>query len=175
MYSGSIEKTDFTEKDQKKGFLMYDSDNEELDGYGKCRFVEYKGCRPMLELSGTMIDMKTQFNKVNADKYQNAIIKFKFEGDRNESTAFSLGLRDFKKEIIEAISPIHMVHESKVKNVEMSEKVKEIQKEIAERDVGEGDVILLLREMIAERAENEDESKKLKSMMEEYYTRNRGQ
>jgi DNA repair exonuclease SbcCD nuclease subunit len=176
LYSGSIEKTDFSEKDQKKGFLVYDTDNEEIDGYGKCRFVEYKNCRPMLELNGTLFDMKKQFAKTNYDNYQKAIVKFKFEGDRNESTAFSLGLREFKKEIVEAIDPIHLVHESKVRNTEQEEKVKELKEEAKEEDiqVGEDDVIVLLREMIRERAENEDEAKELITMMEGYYTRNRG-
>jgi exonuclease SbcD len=176
MYSGSIERTDFSEKDQKKGFLLYDSENEYEDGYGKCRFVEYKECRPMLELNGTLAEMRKQWLDVDKTKYQEAIVKFKFLGDKNERASFSMGRQEFSKELQEAINPIYYADEIKTVHAEQDEKVEELKKEIAERevDLGDDDVITLLREMARERAKDEKEAKILVEMVDDYYQRHRG-
>jgi len=175
MYTGSIEKTDFSEIDQKKGFMVYDSEAEDDAKFGKCKFIEYKGCRPMLELSGNLTKMQTQFAKQNCKNIQKAIVKFKFEGTREESTTFYLGLRKFKKEITEKINPIYMIHEKKITNPELEEECTELQKEVDKKGSIEGeDVLAILKEMIEDREKNKDEQEILKTLISEIYNKNRG-
>jgi DNA repair exonuclease SbcCD nuclease subunit len=175
MYTGSIEKTDFSEIDQKKGFMVYDSDATEDKKFGKCKFVEYTGCRPLLELSGNLTDMQAQFTKKNCKNLQKAIVKFKFEGTKEESTTFYLGLRKFKKEITDKISPIYMVHEKKIKNSQMEEDCTALQDEIAQKGCIEGeDVLSILKEMIDEREKDKKESELLKNLITDIYNKNRG-
>lgn len=171
MYTGSIEKTDFSEIDQKKGFIVYDSD-EPIE---KCKFVEYTECRPMLELTGNLTDMQAQFTKKKHKNFQKAIVKFKFEGTKEESTTFYLGLRKFKKEIVDAINPIYMVHEKKIKNDEMEEECTALQEEIAQKGCLEGnDVLAILKEMIDDREKDTDERELLKNLITDIYNKNRG-
>ena len=175
MYTGSIEKTDFSEIDQKKGFMVYDSEAKEDAKFGKCKFVEYKGCRPMLELSGNLTEMQTQFAKQNYKNLQKAIVKFKFEGTREESTTFYLGLRKFKKEITEKISPIYMAHEKKITDSKLEEECTALQDEIAKKGcVEEEDVLEILKEMIEEREKDKEEQDVLKTLITDIYNRNRG-
>lgn len=108
MYAGSIEKTTFSEISQKKGFVVYNSDAESKGKMGKCSFVEYPNCRPMLELKGNFIDFKAAFKKIDYSKYSEAIVKLKFIGTKAEDADLSAGLESFKKEIREKINPVHI-------------------------------------------------------------------
>lgn len=175
MYTGSIEKTDFSEIDQKKGFVVYDSEAKEDGKFGKCKFIEYPNCRPMLELNGNLMTMQAQFAKQNYANLQKSIVKFKFEGTTEESTTFYLGFRNFKQEIVEKINPVYMIHEKKIKNPKMEEECTALQKEIAEKgQIESDDVLAILKEMIDEREKNEEEKTLLKSIITDIYNKNRG-
>jgi len=175
MYTGSIEKTDFSEIDQKKGFIVYDPANEEIDGYGKCRFVEYPDCRPMVELNGALVDMKQQFGKLDPTILQKAIVKFKFKGTDDESYSFSLGLREFAKEIDDKIKPVYTIHESTKINKTEEEALTALQEEIEEKGkVEEEDTLGLIKEMIVEREPDEAEQQILKELITEYHEGSRG-
>jgi DNA repair exonuclease SbcCD nuclease subunit len=175
MYTGSIEKTDFSEINQEKGFVIYDSNNEDNGGYGKCRFIEYPNCRPMLQLEGTLTDMKKQFSKVKYEELKGAIVKFAFKGNREEATQFSLGQKEFNKDIKEKIDPIHFINESKVSSPKVESEVKDLKEEVLQiEDKEEGDSILpLLEEMIDEVEEIEEERVILKDLMSDMYNRHR--
>lgn len=175
MYTGSIEKTDFSEIKQPKGFILYDSDGKDNGKYGKCQFIAYPNCRPMIELKGNMIDMKKQFSEIKYENYSKAIVKFSFVGTKDESIAFSLGLREFKRDIVEKISPIHMVHEQKIRNVQQEKEVTELQNEIiANGNVEEDQVLNVLKEMIEEREKDDAEREILKLEMADIYNKSRG-
>jgi DNA repair exonuclease SbcCD nuclease subunit len=175
MYTGSIEKTDFSEIDQQKGFIVYDNANEAIDGYGKCRFVEYPNCRPLVELNGTLVDMKQQFGKLDYKNLQKAIVKFKFAGSSDESYSFSLGLREFAKEIDDLIKPVYTIHEQKVTNKTDEQAVTELQEEIEKKGkLEEEDTLGLIKEMIVEREEDEAEQEILKELITQYHESSKG-
>ena len=170
MYTGSIEKTSMAEMDQKKGFILYDSEAEEIDYLGKCRFIEYPNCRPMMELKGDFITIKQKFADMNYDNYQEAIVKIVFEGDSEDLIGFSVGLEAFKKEIRQKINAIHIYHKQVVKNEAQEEQASVIEQQIMEKGhIEEADVIGVVKEMILEQIEDENEQKQTISLAEEIY------
>ena len=90
MYIGSLEKTDVSEVEEKKGFILYDSEMNEDPILGKCSFIENENCRPIVILSGTIENMENQLKKI--DKSDNAIVKIAFSGNSNELTSFSANI-----------------------------------------------------------------------------------
>jgi len=161
MYPGSIEKTDFTEVDQKKGFILYDSDAEYIDMVGKCRFVEYPKCRPMIELKGNFMDMRQKFSECKLEDFQEAIVKLNFVGSKEEHASFSSGIEDFQKEIREKINPIHMFNVQDVQNEEEEEAASELVKEIMEKGhLQADDVMNVVKEMVKEKVSDDEECEK---------------
>lgn len=170
-YSGSIERTDINESDQKKGFMIYDSNAEEIKNYGKCRFIEYPNCRPMLEIKGNLTDLRHKFNDLDCSKYQGAIVKLIFIGNEKELIDFSSGLDKFKKEIVEKLNPIHLFHDQRPKrNSEEEKKASEVEKEIlAKGHISDEDVLNVVKEMVIERTKNKEEQSKICELATEIY------
>lgn len=158
MYTGSIEKNDFNEINQKKGFVIYDDDMQSDVKMGQTKFIEYPFCRPMLELKGSFEEIQKQFEKIDHTKYQNGIFKISFIGDTKQLMSFSAGLDELKKSIIQKTNAIHIFHEQKVKNNQMEELASDIAKEIDEKGHIEfTDVIEVVKEMITEQVSDPEE------------------
>ena len=169
MYSGSIERTDFSEVDQPKGFVVFDSEAPEEKGMGQCSFIEYPSCRPMLELTGNALEIRKDFHALDHGKYQEAIVKIVFKGNRDELIDFSLSLEDIKKEIKDKIDPIHLFHVQRVKN-EQEEVALEVEKKIVEAGhIGKEDVLRIIQNMIAERIEDSTEQDETTNLMKTIY------
>ena len=170
MYPGSIEKTSFTEIDQKKGFIVYDSEIEEIKGYGKCRFFEYPNCRPMLELKGNFNDMKEQFKKVDYSKYQDAIVKLKFTGLPSELIDYNSNEDMFKKEIREKLNPIHIDFVNKSKDEKLEQEATKLEQDIMENgQISNDDVKQVVKEVIKERVKDEKEMALTFDLADEIY------
>ena len=158
MYTGSIEKSDMTEIKQVKGFVLYDSDEEKIDKYGKCRFIEYPNCRPIIEMKGTLTSIRKEFSELDHSQYQGAIVKITFNGTTEEQTDFSAGLEGFKREVKAEIDPIHLFHFQAVKDPEQDLMVSELEKEIMNKGhLSDQDVIDVVKEIIKERIEDKKE------------------
>jgi len=171
MYPGSIEKTSFTEIDQKKGFVFYDSDAEEVKDYGKCRFIEYPNCRPMLELNGNLVSMKEMFKKVDCSKYQDAIVKLKFTGLPSELIDYSSGEEMFKKEIREKLNPVYIDFVNKAKDEKKEQEATELEQSIMENGhLSNNDVKEVVKEIIKERIKDEKEIKLINDLNNEIYS-----
>lgn len=158
-YCGSIERTGFTEQGQVKGFMVYDSEANMDKDYGKCRFVEYPNCRPMMELIGTLDAMKKQFDAFDYSKYQGAIVRLVFKGTSDDLMYFSNGIEEFKKEIIGRTNAIHVFTNQKPPTDKIQEqKATELEKEIMERGhFTDKDIIGVLNEMVGERVKDDKE------------------
>lgn len=170
MYTGSVERTDFDEADQEKGFIIYDSEAEEVDGYGKCRFMKYPNPRPMLELRGNLTELKEQLYEADATKYQNAVVKTVFEGTSAELVDYSTGFPDLSKEISERLNSIFMLPKQCVKFVEQEQKASIVMQEIMEKGhLEDSDVINAVKEIVDEKIEDEEEAKITKQMAEGFY------
>lgn len=158
MYPGSMEKSDFSEVDQKKGFIIYDSEIEPSKNMGCCTFVEYPNCRPMKELKGNFKQIKQQFSELDPSKYQEAIIKISFNGTSEELFAFSNGIESFKKEVRTALNPIHLYHVQSIEDDQQQKEANRIEKEILEKGHMEAeDVIAVVKEIITEQIEDDEE------------------
>lgn len=170
MYPGSIEKTSFAEIDQKKGFILYDSEVEEIKDYGKCRFIEYPNCRPMLELKGNLINMKETFKKIDYSKYQEAIVKLKFTGLPSELIDYSSGEEIFKKEIREKLNPVHIDFVNKARDEKKEQEATKLEKDIMENGhLSNDDVKEVVKEVIKERVKDEKEIKLTLDLADEIY------
>lgn len=157
-YGGSLEKNSFNEVAHEKGFIVYDSLEAEGE-MGHCKFISYPNCRPMLHLTGSLVDMKTQFASIDTSKYQEAIVRLNFAGDKKDRAEFEAGEDAFKKEILEKTNAIHMYHNiGEVTDKETELALSRIEKEIQENGMIEAaDVIEVVKEMIYEREKDEKE------------------
>jgi len=170
MYTGSIERTDFSEVDQDKGFIVYDSEEKEIEGMGRCRFIKYPNCRPMLELKGNIFSMQEQFSAINTADYQDAVVKLHFEGTSEELVDFSSHLEKFKKQIRHELKPIHLVSEQKVRDEEMEEEASELQQRILEQGhMSDDDILDMAKEMINERIKDAQSAKAVIELAEDIH------
>ena len=170
MYGGSCEKTDINEKDEKKGFLIYDSTAVIDPILGKARFIEYESCRPILDLEGTLAIMRDEFSKIDYSLYKEAIVRLTFKGKSPELLDFSVGLDAFKKEIEENICPVYMYNRQMVKDEEMEEKASAIEKQILDKGhLSETDILEVVKEMIGERITDEIEREEIIKLATEIY------
>jgi len=169
MYPGSIEKTSFSEIDQDKGFVVYDSEQEVKGKMGKCSFIKYPNCRPMLELKGNFMDMKNAFNKVDCKEYQDAVVKFTYTGKSSELIDFQTGEEAFKKEIREKLNPINIDVINKAKD-DKQEEATQLEQNIMENGhFSNEDVIDAVREMTKERIKDEKEMQLTIDLADEIY------
>lgn len=169
MYAGSIERTDMSEIDQKKGFILYDSNSEIKSGYGKCSFIEYPNCRPMIEFRGTISDIERDFEKTSKDN-KGAIVKIVFIGDGDELTAFSLGLENLKKKMKAKLDPVHMFNQQKVIDEQEKNKASSLEAEILEKGHIEADDVLdVVEDMVKEKTSLLQERKILMDMATDFY------
>ena len=170
MYPGSLEKTSFTEVDQQKGFVVYDSEAVPEGKLGKCKFIEYPNCRPMIELRGNMLEIKKAFQELDYSKYQGAIVKLRFTGTHDELISFSANLEFFKKEIREKINPIHVYYINKADNKQMTEEATKLEKEIMEKGhLSNDDVVEVAKEMLKEQIKDDKEKKLTIDLADEIY------
>ena len=168
MYIGSLEKTDISEVDEKKGFIVYDSEAKEEGILGKCKFIENKSCRPMIVLSGTIENMEKQLEEIKETK--EAIVKVSFSGNNDELNAFSANIDSFKKKLKSKINPIHILHTQDVTDEEEIKKAAEVENEIiAKGHIGAEDVLAVVGEMIREKISDQDEIIILEKMAAEIY------
>ena len=161
MYTGSIEKTDISEATQQKGFIVYDSEAEEQkENLGKCRFIEYPNCRPLVEFKGTIEDMQKKLDSLGTyDK--KPIVKISFVGTSKEKLDFNLGFESLRREIFKKINPIHFFHTLKTKNTKEEAAVKEIKDEIMEKGKAGSIVFLdIIVESIKEKVKDDENEQK---------------
>ena len=169
MYTGSIEKTDIKEVDQKKGFIVYDSDAE-IGELGKCKFVEYPNCRPIVELKGTLLEMKKKFEEMDCNINKGAVVKLSFVGNGKELLDFSSGLDEFKNYIEDKIEPIHLYSTQKEQDEVEIQEVSKLEKEILEKGhISDEDVIQVIDEMISEKIKDDSEQKATVALGREIY------
>ena len=172
MYTGSIEKYSMHEINQKKGFVVYDTEAEIKDEtYGKCHFVEYPHCRPMYEFKGTLPQIRKEFEGLKHEDYQGAIVKVNFVGDSNDLIDFSIGLDDLNKDIVSKIKPIYLFHVQTTKNKEQEEIVSEIEKEIMDKGhISDDDVLDIVVEITKEKVEDEKQREKIVDLATEIHS-----
>jgi DNA repair exonuclease SbcCD nuclease subunit len=170
MYGGSIEKSDFSDINQKKGFIFYDSEAESKGIMGKCRFIENNSCRPMLELKGNLDNIKEQFEKIDKEKFKDSIVKISFQGTESEKLIFSSSLDSFKKELCEKLNPIYFDSTQKVNKTEAEEEATKLEEEIMEKGHLESDdIIPIVTELLMSKIEDEKEAKATIELSEEIY------
>lgn len=161
-YTGSLEKTDMSEKDAKKGFILYDSENKTDSKFNNCKFIEYPNTRPMLEFKGNLQEIRKAIENIDQSKMQNSIVKLSFTGDKSELNDFAIKLDELKSQISKSIDPIHIYHIQKVTDKEQEQKALKIEREMLEKGQLEAsDVETVVAEMIKEREQDPEEQKQI--------------
>ena len=170
-YCGSIERTGFTEQGQPKGFIMYDSDAKINGEYGKCKFIEYPHCRPMIDIKGNLESLKKQFAVYDYSKYQGAIVRLVCVGTSNDLLDFSVGVEEFKKEIVKKINPIHMFTVPRPPKDKIQEQAATtLEKEIMDRGhFTDKDILDVLSEMVGERVKDKEEQEEVMKLANQIY------
>jgi exonuclease SbcD len=173
LYAGSLERTDMSEANQSKGFIVYDSEANSSKTMGKCSFIEYPNCRPMIEFKGNLTQIESQFNRISKENYKGAIVKISFIGNLDELTSFSIGLENFKKQLKEKINPIHIYSKQKTIDAEEQKEIEQanaIEAEILEKGhMSSNDVLDVVNEMIKEKITDQEEQKLILEMSNDIY------
>ena len=177
MYTGSIEKSDMSECNQKKGYVVFDDNLKKDSKMGETTFKEYPKCRPMLELKGNVEEILSQIESVDESLYQNAIVKISFVGVRQEFINFSIHLSDIKSKIQKKFNAIHIYGGHKCidnvikDNSESNEDGKDEQNEkiIDKGYIDEELVLEVVQEMISEKESDKAEQEIIIKMAKEIY------
>ncbi|MFA7220337.1 MAG: hypothetical protein WC119_07565, partial [Synergistaceae bacterium] len=170
MYTGSIERTDMTEFDQIKGFVVHDDSNEENGGMGKARFIEYPKCRPMIEFRGNVTEIIKAIDDLPSKGVRGAIVKIAFTGTNKELMDFSSNLDEIRKRIKSKIDPIHIYHKQKVVDPAGEQSAHKLEEEIMEiGGLNEELILKVVEEMIIEKENDIEEQKILIGIASEIY------
>jgi DNA repair exonuclease SbcCD nuclease subunit len=171
MYAGSLERTNMSELDQKKGYIVYDDRFEDIAPMGKTKFIEYPKCRPMVELKGNTQDILKSIEDLPSKTFLEAIVKISFVGSNQDLLEFSLNLETIRKNIKKKINPIHMYHQQKVIEEAEEEQAGLLEQEIMEKGghINEDLVTKVVEEMIKEQESNKEEQQILVDMAKDIY------
>lgn len=166
-YIGGLEKCNFAEKNHKKGFVVYDSEMES-SSIGKCNYIEYSSCRPMIELKGNYDKMLKDMEKY--PESTKTLIKVYFVGDEKELLEYSVKIEDFKKKLSSKFKPLYIFSKQKLINEEAEEEASQIEKNIASQGhIGDSDVRQVVEETIKEKETNLEEQSILINMANKVY------
>lgn len=169
LYTGSIERTDMDEANDDKGFVVYDSSVNEMDGYGKSHFIVYPNVRPMIEIQGNLNEINRAIDMIG-EEYKNAIVKIVFSGKREELDSFEICRNELQKRIFNKIDPIHIRMSSNVVDENENLIATQMEKEIIDKGhVSSTDVLPIVFEILEEREKDEQELIILKNNAEEIY------
>lgn len=170
MYTGSIERTDITEAKQDKGFIVFDSEAEEIQGYGKCRFIPYPNVRPMLDMKGTIVDLNSQLQQLDENINKGAIVRVTFQGKVNEISDMESARIDFEKRMKKKIKPVVIRTETDIYDAEEIQKAQAMENALMqEGHITKDDVMDAVKTIIEENQPDKKEREILISMAQELY------
>jgi DNA repair exonuclease SbcCD nuclease subunit len=171
MYVGSIERTDFNEIGQKKGFVIFDSDAKE----DKVSFIEYKDCRKFVELIGSLNDIKEAAKRIDIENNQKSIVKLTFRGTNADYIEYSKKHDRIKEWINSKLNPVHFIFDREIVSLFAKPSVDpESQKDnhidASKIEAPEERMVLsVVSDLIDEIEKNDNERISLKKLAEEIY------
>ncbi len=170
MYTGSIDRTDITQAEHEKGFVVYD-DSVQLDKlYGKTKFVTNDKCRPMLEIKGNLSDIESALMSLNSTKYKGAIVKLNFVGKRDELIVFAANLDKYKSEIKNKIQAVVIYSEHTVTDRFIVNRDDVINDDLIKDGCVDSVLVLsVINEMIRDNVTDEHEINEIKRMAADIY------
>lgn len=171
MYTGSIERSDFSEIGQKKGFILYNDSFEDHKKMGKCKFVEYKNCREFIEIRGALNDILESIKSYSA-KHKDPVVKVVFVGNSSQYIEYSSHLSKIKDKIKEKINPIHIDFQQEIESEEYVEEEEKIMEDPAAFKI---DVVDIISEIIADLEQDKKEYEILSQMGKDIYKEAKGE
>jgi len=164
-YIGSPEKCNFSEKDDKKGFMVYDYVTGTCP---TCSFVEYPNCRPMIELKGTYDEMLKDMESYPPST--KTLIKLYFVGNEKELLEYSIKQDDFKKKLQAKFKPLYIFPKQKLIDEEEQKEASLIESDILSKGhIDDNDVRQAAEEAIREKEKDPEEQAILIKMGNEVY------
>ncbi len=174
MYTGSMERSDFSEIGQKKGFIIYDSNMDETAKLGKCKFVEYQNCREFIEIRGSLNEIKDGLRMANK-KYKDPVVKIVFVGDLNQYLQYSANLPKLKDEVLEKLNPIHIEFQQEVSGDPQTEAEEQQASMMENTSSIKMDVNNIISEIICDIEVDKEEANVLIGMAKEIYSEVKGE
>lgn len=168
MYTGSLEKTDMSEKDQIKGYIVYNDDYPLDEKMGKTKFIEYEQCRPMVEIKGSQKDITQAVSQLDSS-LKGAIVKIFFVGNKKELYDFSIVMSDLKKDVIRKLKPIHIYYDQTITEDDVVEDLDEEIEILQDDNVNKDLVKKAIEEMIREKENDPDEITSILKLSQEIY------
>ena len=167
-YTGSIEKTDFSEADDDKGFIIYDSEAVEDAKLGKCRFHIFPQLRPMIELSGNLQEITSKIDKLSGSV--GTLVKIKFRGSEDQQREYFDGQKVLDQKIKAKFDPVYVAASQEVIDQKEKDEAKEVEDEILNKNnLDDKDILMVVQEAIIERTDNKEEQKILIEMAEQTF------
>ncbi|MEI6297850.1 MAG: metallophosphoesterase, partial [bacterium] len=168
MYIGSVERTDMSEANDKKGFIVYDTsiDNGK---YGCCQFIEYLKVRPMVKLKGNLSEINSLITLLDSS-YKGAIVQIEVCGDRSEMIEFENAQVEIRNRLKNMIDPICVRTEQTITNKEIIEQGEKVEHEIMETKYSKDDEVKnAVKSTINDLEKDEDERLVLNNMADDIF------
>lgn len=163
LYPGSIEKSDLSESNDKKGFVTYDTILK------KHEFIEYPNVRPMIDISGNLKEINEQIDRLGDDS-KGAIIRITAKGNLQEISEYEIAQHEVSKKLKNKVDPIYIKSRNKIVDLETEKKAQIVEKEIQENGhITEKEVIDVVKSMISGIEQDEEECKILCELAEDIY------
>jgi exonuclease SbcD len=172
-YTGSIEKSDFSEADDDKGFVVYDTDAVEDGPLGKCRFKTLSNIRRMVEIDGNLKEILEKVDKIDAS--DGTLVKIKFCGNEEQLREYSDAQKILQQKLKQKLNPIYVVASQEIENKKEKEEAQAIETEIlGKENIDDKVLLMIVEEAIAERVEGLEERKVLIDMAEKIFKKTKG-
>ena len=173
-YTGSIEKSDFSEANDEKGFVIYDSEAIDNGKMGKCRFHAYPKSRPMVEINGNLQEILAEVDSLPSTI--GTLVKIKFKGNEDQLREYSDAQKALEQKIKVKFDPIYTVASQELIDKKESEEAKDIEEDILNKDnLDDKDVLMVVHEAIREKIENKEEQNILIKMAEDMFKEVKGE
>lgn len=136
MYTGSLERTNFSDMESPKGFILHS--NEPIQGYGitgfpNIKFVENPNVRPMYLVKGSLNQIQERVEAIKSN-VKDAVIKIDFVGEEQEYRDFTI-LEDQLKDALEKDGSAKLVRcEKRMVNTEQKKRSEALKVELSEKD-----------------------------------------
>ena len=170
MYTGSTEKSDMSELDQEKGYIVYDDEYPTDEAMGKTKFMIYPKCRPMIEFRGNAKEIEKSVDDLPSKGNKGAIVKVAFVGSAKELSEFSVSLDAIYKKIKSKVDPVHIYDQQKITDELDEEEAHQLEHEIIDKgQINKELVLAAVDDMIVEKESDLDEQKILMGMSLDIY------
>lgn len=163
-YVGSLERSDFSDLNSEKGYILYDDSKT-----NKIEFVKSHGVRRLIEIEGDAEKISKSLED-HKDEIENSIVKIRFIGERDAYKKFGKFKKEIRKNLEENLNVKHVLFDQKVNDEQHDIKVEAIRKEIEKVGYLEASdiddiIVSIIKEIVKDELEQQETIKEINDIV----------